>query len=383
MPRSPEEEEEEEEEDHQTAGGDSGSYAFTTSPGYGDHLNRATSPVPAYRVDSSPPGYHHQHAACSSPHTEYRLTEEGVYPLLHHHTTVTTSTSSPALAVYHHHHHHHSSNNNDNNNPANFVPASPSEDGFPPPPGSHSPPPSLFRLTCSPVHLGPPPPHHPAGNEDADTAPPHFTALVGSSATFAAGSPSAERGGAANDPTAATNATTTATFRLSDLAESGYRLDLQSGQLQIHLDLSTGDVLNLSGVVSEADPGSSPLLEPGESTAYLQPAYYEMSSSSVAAMEDTESAAAASHSAYPAYFNSSSSAASSGGVAGSALSTNASSSPYNLTNRYNELYSPSLYSQYYQSGYSSWAGAQSTTGTYTANTVRKPVLGFRIPATTF
>jgi hypothetical protein len=170
--------------------------------------------------------------------------------------------------------------------------------------------------------------------------------------------PSADKGGG-GDPTTATAATTTATFRLSDLAESGYRLDLQSGQLQIHLDLSTGDVLNLSGVVSEAETGSSPLLEAGEtSTAYLQPAYYDMSGTVATSMDDTETAAA--HSAYTAYFNSSS-AGGAVGVAGggSALSMNSSSSPYALTNRYSDLYSP-----YYQSGYS-WAGAQTSAGTGT------------------
>jgi len=66
-------------------------------------------------------------------------------------------------------------------------------------------------------------------------------------------------------------------------------------------------------------------------------------------MDESEST----QSIYP-YFNGSgaASASATGGA------SNASSSPYNLSNRYSELYSPSLYSQYYQSGYPSWAGAQ-------------------------
>ena len=133
-------------------------------------------------------------------------------------------------------------------------------------------------------------------------------------------------------------------FRLCDLSEPGYKLDLQSGQLQIHLDLSSGDVLNLSAL-PEAEAGS-PLPQPDSS--FIQPTYYEMSST-VSSMDESEST----QSIYP-YFNGSGAAsASAAGGAG-----NASSSPYNLSNRYSELYSPSLYSQYYQSGYPSWAGAQ-------------------------
>ncbi len=345
-------------EEEQTPGGDSGYSGSYPRPAslrsdYGD-LKRATSPVPAYRVES--PVY--QHAVCHTPPTaDYRLSEESVYPLLHH------SSSSPALSIYHpHHHHHHSTNNT-----ATFVSASPGEDGFQPSGDSGSPPHSLFRLTCSPVHLGPPQQisgHAATTNtaaDDDDTsegAAPQFTALVGASSTV---SPDKGCGADLSSTTGGAPAAATATFRLSDLAESGYRLDLQSGQLQIHLDLSTGDVLNLSGVVTEAEPGSSPLLEAGESTAYLQPAYYDMSSTVVTAMDDTESAAA--HSAYPAYF-SSSAAGGGGSLGGSALSANASSSsPYN---RYSELCNPSLYSTYYQGGYSSWAGAQPTPGTSTA-----------------
>ena len=131
-------------------------------------------------------------------------------------------------------------------------------------------------------------------------------------------------------------------FRLSDLSEPGYKLDLQSGQLQIHLDLSSGDVLNLSAL-PEGDTGSP---HPEQDSSFIQPTYYEMSST-VSSMEDSES----SQTIYP-YFNST------GGSGSAPLSAN-SSSPYNLSNRYSDLYSsPSLYSQYYQSGYPSWAGAQ-------------------------
>ena len=398
----------EEEEEEQPAGDNTTGYAYIRPSAvprsdYGD-LNRATSPVPAYRVDSSSPAaspnssYHHHHhhhqTSCSSPPhaaaVEFRLGEEGVYPLLHHSTVVAAGVSgggSLPLADYqgshhqhqHHNHHQHHTGNSTSGVTVSFVPDSPGQDdGYQPVgggPNSLSPPPSLFRLTCSPVHIGLPPRLATDHNDDnnnnnASSAGPQFTALVGSSAA----SPTVvDQDGDPGGGESVSTTTTTATFRLSDLAESGYRLDLQSGQLQIHLDLSTGDVLNLSGVVSEAEPGSSPLLDSGgESTAaYLQPAYYDMSSSSSVAaattMEDTEASA---HSSYPTYFNSSSAAAvaaaggSGGGVAGSALANNASSSsPYHLANRYGELYTPSLYSQYYQSGYS-WAGAQSSAGIY-------------------
>ena len=349
--RSPREEEETPE--------DSGYSAVYSRPAslrsdYGD-LNRAPSPVPAYRVDTPPPPAYQHAGGCHTPPPppDYRLAEEGTaYSLLHH----TSSSSSPALAIYQHSQHSQHNQQHHHADSSNFASDSPGEDGSYPP--ANSPPPSLFRLTCSPVHLGPPPPQLiSSGHSDADNsvnsaseAGPQFTALVGSSLN-----PSADKGGG-GDPTTATAATTTATFRLSDLAESGYRLDLQSGQLQIHLDLSTGDVLNLSGVVSEAEAGSSPLLEAGEtSAAYLQPAYYDMSGTVATSMDDTETAAA--HSAYTAYFNSSSSGG--GAVGGAALSMNSSSSPYALTNRYSDLYSP-----YYQSGYS-WAGAQTSAGTGT------------------
>ena len=133
----------------------------------------------------------------------------------------------------------------------------------------------------------------------------------------------------------------TGAFRLSDLSEPGYKLDLQSGQLQIHLDLSTGDVINLTSLPEAGSPAE-------QDSTYVQPTYYEMSAS-VSGMDESET----SGSIYP-YFNT---AGSLGATAASAPS-NTSSSPYNLSNRYSELYSPSLYSQYYQTGYPSWAGAQ-------------------------
>ena len=143
-----------------------------------------------------------------------------------------------------------------------------------------------------------------------------------------------------------------ATFRLADLSEPGYKLDLQSGQLQIHLDLSSGDVLNLSAL-PEAETGSPLPPPPPPDSSFVQPTYYEMSST-VSSMDESES----SQSIYPYTFNGAGGAASGSSGAGNA------SSPYNLSNRYSDLYSPSLYSQYYQGSYpAAWTGAQ-TPGTH-------------------
>ena len=185
--------------------------------------------------------------------------------------------------------------------------------------GNVSPP--VFRLSevCSPV---------PGGSET------QFPSL-----DHAASSPSQREDSAASS------------FRLSDLSEPGYKLDLQSGQLQIHLDLSTGDVINLTSLPEAGSPGGAAA---EQDSSYVQPpAYYEMSTS-VSAMDDTEAA----QSVYP-YFNTASGGGGNGGASAAApAASNTSSSPYNLSNRYSDLYSPSLYSQYYQSGYPSWAGTQ-------------------------
>ena len=104
------------------------------------------------------------------------------------------------------------------------------------------------------------------------------------------------------------------------------RLDLATGQVHIHIDLSgasdTSEVLNLSSA--------------GHETETVLATYYDMSSS-VASMEDTDTSAA--HSSYP-YFN---------GAGGGGASTGSSSSPYNLSNRsYADPTSAyNLYSQYY------------------------------------
>ena len=105
------------------------------------------------------------------------------------------------------------------------------------------------------------------------------------------------------------------------------RLDLATGQVHIHIDLSgssdpNSEVLNLSGAGHD-------------SSETVLTTYYDMSSS-VATMEDTETASG--HSAYP-YFN---------GAAASGAGSS-SSSPYNLSNRsYADPTSAyNLYSQYY------------------------------------
>ena len=157
-----------------------------------------------------------------------------------------------------------------------------------------------------------------------------------------------------------------ATFRLTDFTEPGYKLDLQSGQLQIHLDLSSaGDVLNLSSLPPQdhhEPSGTSSTLKDSISrcnnnnvdvnnqntvvpndhdSGYINSNYYDMSTSNLTNMEDSETT----QSVYPYPFTANTgSATTGGGTAGAA--GNPSSSPY-LTRGY-DLYSPSLYSQYYQ-----------------------------------
>ena len=104
------------------------------------------------------------------------------------------------------------------------------------------------------------------------------------------------------------------------------RLDLATGQVHIHIDLST------------TEPG-----QPLSPSSEVLATYYDMSSS--VAMDDTESAAG--HSAYP-YFNGASGASSLASGTGSS-----SSSPYSLSNRaYSDPASAyNLYSQYYGAAY--------------------------------
>ena len=115
------------------------------------------------------------------------------------------------------------------------------------------------------------------------------------------------------------------------------RLDLSTGQVHIHIDLSdnsdpNSEVLNLSSASVHTDQDLSP--DPVLTT------YYDMSST--VTMDETESAAGG-HSSYP-YFN--------GSGAGAALGANtgsSASSPYSLSNRaYSDPASAyNLYSQYY------------------------------------
>ena len=118
------------------------------------------------------------------------------------------------------------------------------------------------------------------------------------------------------------------------------RLDLATGQVHIHIDLSTTET-------------GQPLSPSSEVLA----TYYDMSSS--VAMEDTESAAG--HSAYP-YFNGASGASSLASGTGSS-----STSPYSLSNRaYSDPTSAyNLYSQYYGAAYPYGMGGfgSSTSGT--------------------
>jgi len=144
-------------------------------------------------------------------------------------------------------------------------------------------------------------------------------------------SPPPDQPAASSSPHSLTNLK----FPVLDLSDP--RLDLSTGQVHIHIDLSSDGVLNLSSVPDDQSPGS-PLLDPD------LPTYYDMSSS--VTMDEAEPA----HSSYP-YFNG-------GGVPGatpsaalgSANSSSSSSSPYSLSNRaYADPAASaySLYSQYY------------------------------------
>ena len=116
------------------------------------------------------------------------------------------------------------------------------------------------------------------------------------------------------------------------------RLDLTTGQVHIHIDLSEHssdqcEVLNLSSDLS-AGGDTDPVLA----------SYYDMSSS--VTMDESEASSA--HSSYP-YFNG-------GAGAGASLGSgtgSSSSSPYGLTNRaYSDPASAyNLYSQYYGAAY--------------------------------
>ena len=159
-----------------------------------------------------------------------------------------------------------------------------------------------------------------------------------------------------------TTSPASSTFRLSDFSEPGYKLDLQSGQLQIHLDLSSaGDVLNLTSLHPAAAQHQTNNNSPchnnnnnidlnnstthDQDSGYINSNYYDISGEGtgtpgVTNMEDTDTP----QSAYPYTFNG---AAGNGtaGNGGAAAGNNPSSSPY-LSRGY-DLYSPSLYSQYY------------------------------------
>jgi len=140
-----------------------------------------------------------------------------------------------------------------------------------------------------------------------------------------------------DQPAASPSPTSLTNLKFPVLDLSDPRLDLSTGQVHIHIDLSTDGVLNLSSVPDTQSPGS-PLLE-----SETLPTYYDMSSS--VAMDDTEPA----HSTYP-YFNGGVAGATPSAALGSANSSSSSSSPYSLTNRaYSDPAASaySLYSQYY------------------------------------
>ena len=110
------------------------------------------------------------------------------------------------------------------------------------------------------------------------------------------------------------------------------RLDLATGQVHIHIDLSG------------TEPGQGSAEVPLSPSSEVLATYYDMSSS--VAMDDSDSAA--SHSAYPSYFNGASATTSLGSGGGSS-----STSPYSLSNRaYSDPAAAyNLYSQYYGAAY--------------------------------
>ena len=169
-----------------------------------------------------------------------------------------------------------------------------------------------------------------SGSEFPPTSHPPLSLYRISEVGYVSSTPT-DQPAASPSPTSLTNLK----FPVLDLSDP--RLDLSTGQVHIHLDLSTDGVLNLSSVPDTQSPGS-PLLE-----SETLPTYYDMSSS--VAMDDTEPA----HSTYP-YFNGGVAGATPSAALGSANSSSSSSSPYSLTNRaYSDPAASaySLYSQYY------------------------------------
>ena len=174
---------------------------------------------------------------------------------------------------------------------------------------------------CLPgYHLGP---HQPARSAES---PPVECPLykVGELDYLAVSPPEPGPTTAASDPGAEPDLSEACKVPVYEVSDP--RLDLATGQVHIHIDLST------------TEPG-----QPLSPSSEVLATYYDMSSS--VAMDDTESAAG--HSAYP-YFNGASGTSSLASGTGSS-----STSPYSLSNRaYSDPASAyNLYSQYYGAAY--------------------------------